>query len=82
MSLISNGGFDWPALMRAGMTGLRLRPDEFWALTPAELLLMLGAGSGAAPLSRSRLDELAQAYPDKAPDVASQKTDQKGQKNG
>lgn len=57
-------GFDWPALMRAGMTGLGLKPRDFWALTPAELLLMLGAGSGAPPLSRARLDELAQAYPD------------------
>ncbi|MBU2935635.1 MULTISPECIES: rcc01693 family protein [Pacificibacter] len=78
MSLILKGGFDWPALMRAGINGLRLRPVEFWALTPAELLLMLGAGSGAAPLSRARLDELAQAYPDKAP----HKTDVKGQDNG
>lgn len=58
-------GFEWPALMRAGFNGLGLKPDEFWGLTPAELLLMLGAGSGSAPLSRSRLDELAQAYPDK-----------------
>jgi uncharacterized phage protein (TIGR02216 family) len=58
-------GFEWPALMRAGCNGLGLKPSEFWALTPAELLLMLGAGSGSAPLSRSRLDELAQAYPDK-----------------
>jgi uncharacterized phage protein (TIGR02216 family) len=82
MSLISNGGFDWPALMRAGINGLRLRPSEFWALTPAELLLMLGAGSGSAPLSRARLDELAQAYPDKAPGSAPQKTDLKGQDNG
>lgn len=82
MSLISNGGFDWPALMRAGMNGLRLKPAEFWALTPAELLLMLGAGSGSAPLSRARLDELAQAYPDKTPGSASQKTDLKGQDNG
>jgi uncharacterized phage protein (TIGR02216 family) len=82
MSLISNDGFDWPALMRAGINGLRLRPDEFWSLTPAELLLMLGAGSGSAPLSRSRLDELAQAYPDKAPDGPPLKTDLKGQDNG
>ncbi|SMX42040.1 rcc01693 family protein [Actibacterium lipolyticum] len=57
--------FDWPGLMRAGLLGLRLRPAEFWALTPAELLLMLGQGSGPAPLSRARLDELARAFPDK-----------------
>ncbi|WP_208352942.1 rcc01693 family protein [Pseudaestuariivita rosea] len=58
-------GFDWPALMRAGMRGLGLRPQEFWALTPAELLFLLGTTSTDAPLTRSRLDELAAAYPDK-----------------
>lgn len=55
---------DWPALMRAGMRGLGLRPSEFWALTPAELELMLGKPGGVAPLMRGRLDELMQAYPD------------------
>ncbi|MGK7652587.1 phage tail assembly chaperone [Roseovarius sp. B08] len=40
---------DWPALMRAGIRGLGLRPWEFWALTPAELELMLGKPSGVAP---------------------------------
>lgn len=56
---------DWPALMRAGIRGLGLRPAEFWALTPAELELMLGKPSGVAPLKRTRLDELLSAYPDK-----------------
>jgi len=55
---------DWPALMRAGMRGLGLRPHEFWALTPAELELMLGRPGGVAPLVRTRLDELMQAFPD------------------
>ena len=58
-------GFDWPALMRAGMRGLGLRPDQFWQLTPAELLLMLGANAADAPMGRARLEELAKAYPDK-----------------
>lgn len=57
-------GFDWPALMQAGMHGLGLRPAEFWALTPAELRLMLGKSSGVVPLARARLDELLSAYPD------------------
>lgn len=57
-------GFDWPALMRAGMRGLGLRPDQFWALTPAELLFLLGTSSADAPLTRARLDELAAAFPD------------------
>ncbi|MDP4991674.1 MAG: phage tail assembly chaperone [Marivita lacus] len=58
--------FDWPALMRAGVRGLGLRPAEFWALTPAELHLLLGGGS--APLGRSGLDALMAAYPDKRGD--------------
>ncbi|MHA6262176.1 rcc01693 family protein [Arenibacterium sp. CAU 1754] len=57
--------FDWPALMRAGVQGLRLTPEAFWRLTPAELRLMLGQGGGEAPLSRTGLDALMAAYPDK-----------------
>ncbi|MEM8728397.1 MAG: rcc01693 family protein [Pseudomonadota bacterium] len=55
---------DWPALMRAGMQGLGLRPAEFWALTPAELRMMLGQSDAAAPLNRTGLDALLAAYPD------------------
>jgi len=58
-------GFDWPDLMRAGMRGLGLQPAQFWQLTPAELLLMLGEGATDAPMGRARLEELAKAYPDK-----------------
>ena len=57
--------FDWPGLMRAGMLGLRLRPVEFWALTPAELLLMLGLDGARPPMARARLEEVAAAYPDR-----------------
>ena len=57
-------GFDWPALLRAGVTGLRLRPAEFWALTPAELQLMLGQTGGQAPLGRAKLEALQAAWPD------------------
>lgn len=55
---------DWPGLMRAGMTGLRLHPEAFWALSPAELMLMLGLGAGDAPMGRARLEELSRAFPD------------------
>ena len=58
-------GFDWPALMRAGFLGLRLTPDQFWRLSPAELRLMLGQGSGASAMNRAGLDALLAAYPDK-----------------
>jgi uncharacterized phage protein (TIGR02216 family) len=57
---------DWPGLMQAGLHGLGLRPDQFWRLTPVELRMMLGAGQGAAPLTRARLGELAAAFPDVA----------------
>ncbi len=57
--------FDWPGLMRAGMVGLKLTPAQFWALTPAELLLMLGLDAARPPMARARLEELAAAYPDK-----------------
>lgn len=57
-------GFDWAALMRAGLRGLGLRPRDFWALTPAELAMMLGQSRGMAPLSRDQLDQLLAAYPD------------------
>ena len=57
--------FDWAALMRAGMQGLALDPAQFWALTPAELQLMLGKGAEQAPLLRTGLDALMAAYPDR-----------------
>lgn len=57
-------GFEWPALMQAGMRGLGLKPADFWALTPAELRLMLGEAKGAAPLARGGLEALMRAYPD------------------
>ena len=57
--------FDWPALMKAGLVGLRLDPDAFWRLTPAELQMLLDPGDGtASPLNRSGLDALIAAYPD------------------
>lgn len=55
---------DWPGLMRAGIVGRGLLPREFWALTPCELMLMLGQGGAAAPMSRAGLDALAALYPD------------------
>ena len=55
---------DWPGLMRLGLRHLHLQPAVFWALTPAELLVMLGLEAGAPALTRARLEELARAYPD------------------
>ncbi len=59
------GHFDWPALMRLGLRHLNLAPRDFWALTPAELTLKLGLDGGKAPMGRARLEQLAQAFPDR-----------------
>ncbi|WP_347267244.1 phage tail assembly chaperone [Paracoccus sp. (in: a-proteobacteria)] len=66
-----SGGLDWPGLLRVGigparLGGLGLTPAEFWALTPAELALMLGIepGRGGA-MTRDRLAELVARYPDR-----------------
>lgn len=51
--------------MRLGMTHLRLTPDQFWGLTPAELVLISGADAAAAKvLTRSGLGDLMAQYPD------------------
>lgn len=61
---MSGRALDWPGLLRAGLCDLRLRPDEFWSLTPAELSMMLGLPAASRPMSRSRLFDLAALYPD------------------
>jgi len=57
-------GLDWPALMKAGMCSLRLTPDQFWRLTPAELALMLGLADAPVPLRRASFEALLAKYPD------------------
>lgn len=57
---------DWPRLMRLGLVDLRLRPRDFWDLTPAELLLLAGHGAGSAALNRAGLAALAARFPDEA----------------
>lgn len=55
---------DWHGLMRAGIQGLGLYPDQFWSLTPAELAMMLGVDPGSAPMTRAGLEALVRAWPD------------------
>ncbi|MCQ0971881.1 phage tail assembly chaperone [Paracoccus sp. TK19116] len=57
-------GLDWPGLMRAGIRGLGLKPADFWALSPAELAMMLGVDAHPKMMTRDRLAELAAKYPD------------------
>jgi uncharacterized phage protein (TIGR02216 family) len=55
---------DWSGLMRAGIRDLRLRPDDFWALTPSELALMLGMEQVASRMNRDGLARLQLKFPD------------------
>lgn len=58
-------GIDWLALMRLGLFQLRLTPDQFWQLTPAELTLMAGGMPGVnATMTRGRLEQLCAEFPD------------------
>ncbi len=54
--------------MEAGLGGLRLPPQVFWAMTPRELEAALrgafGAGRQASALSRAELAVLMDSYPD------------------
>ena len=55
---------NWAALIRLGLVDLRLSPGRFWALTPAELMLMAGCGGEVASLSRTGFADLAASFPD------------------
>lgn len=54
---------NWAVLLKLGLQH-GLRPCEFWMLTPAELLLVLGLDASEKPLNRARLAELEKLYSD------------------
>lgn len=56
--------FDWSALLRFGLSHLRLSPSEFWQLTPKELSLMARPRSPQAQLGQRELQTLLEQYPD------------------
>lgn len=74
--------FDWPVLMHAGMGRLGLPSQEFWGLTPAELIIRLRQGQtqSTRPMGRAGLEELMRAYPDD-PVPQDEQFDWKGQDN-
>jgi uncharacterized phage protein (TIGR02216 family) len=51
--------------MRLGLSELRLRPDEFWRLTPFELAVMSGGGERVGALDRAGLEALMRRCPDR-----------------
>ena len=55
---------DWAGMLRAGMCGAGLRPADVWALTPAELLLLVGPEPSTRPLGRGGMDQLLTQFPD------------------
>ena len=50
--------------MHLGIYHLRLRPDQFWVLTPYEIGVMLGFQNTAPPLNANELSKLMRRYPD------------------
>lgn len=57
--------FPWDEAMSFALAVLRLSPASFWAMSPRELAVAMGAYSriGEAP-GRSRLESLMRAFPD------------------
>ena len=59
---------DWDWLMGAGLGLLRLRPADFWTMTPLELGAalkgILGDAATAMPPGRRDLTDLMARYPD------------------
>ena len=55
---------DYAGLMHVGLAELHLKPAEFWALTPFELMTMSGRTPASRPMVRARLEELGRAFPD------------------
>jgi uncharacterized phage protein (TIGR02216 family) len=50
--------------MRLGLVELRLAPDVFWSLTPAELMVLVGIDHGPVAMTRAGFQELAARFPD------------------
>ncbi|MGB0960499.1 MAG: phage tail assembly chaperone [Halocynthiibacter sp.] len=60
-------GLDWGALLARGLGEAGLRPRDFWALTPLELMLVLGVDASTGPFGRADFESLVQAFPDTCP---------------
>jgi uncharacterized phage protein (TIGR02216 family) len=58
--------FPWAAAMRFGLGRLRLSPQEFWSMTPLELVAAAEGflGVGAPTLGLEGLQQLMRQFPD------------------
>lgn len=60
--------FPWEDAIAAGLGTLRLRPADFWAMTPRELALALRGASGLSSITaspaRGDLAALMRRFPD------------------
>lgn len=54
----------WTELLRAALGAGQLTPQQFWELTPVELLLRLGRVPPAAGMGRDGLAALMARFPD------------------
>ncbi len=55
---------DWTTLLGVALREWRMLPRDFWALTPAELGLMLGLDQMPPRMGRERLQDLIRDFPD------------------
>lgn len=61
---------DWAGLMQIGLHQLGLSTSEFWQLTPFELTVKMGLNPSASnSMTRTRLTDLINKFPDKASDA-------------
>lgn len=54
----------WDALIRFGISDLRLNPEVFWSLTPRELSVLAGSMDDDGALDRSGFERLMAQFPD------------------
>ena len=57
--------FPWSDVYRLGVLELRLSPEDFWALSPRELAILLGAMPADQRAMRAEMVSLMNLYPDK-----------------
>ena len=55
---------DWATLLGVALRDLRMMPRDFWALTPAELGMMLGLDLVQPRMGQDRLQDLIRDFPD------------------